>query len=79
MVRESGSGSYKVESEAPEDPGNDRLARAQLTKTLMQSTSKWFNTHDPVFKRLCKDVVDQCRRDLGMPPIDEDGDEDEEE
>ena len=75
MVRRSGSGSgsYEVESEAPKDPGNDRLARAQLTKTLMQSTSKWFSTHDPVYKRLCKDVVDACRRDLGMPPIDDYG------
>ena len=40
----SGSGSYEVESEAPGGPEDDVLARAQQTKTLMQSTMKWYNT-----------------------------------
>ena len=62
MARGSGSrsrsGSFEVESEAPEGPGmNDRLARAELTKTLMQSMNRWFSTHDPD-KRMCKDVID---------------------
>ena len=39
----------------------------------MQSTMKWYNAQDPVLKRLCKEVVDQCRRDLRIPPIDDDG------
>ena len=69
----SGSGSYEVESEVPGGEEDDSLARAQQTKTLMQITLKWYNTHDPVLRRLCKEMVDRCRRDLGMPPIDDDG------
>ena len=66
----SGSGSYEVDSEAPGGPEDGVLARAQQTKTLLQSTMKWYNTQDPVLKRLCKEVVDHCRRDLRLPPID---------
>ena len=69
----SGSGSYEVESEVPAGEDDDSLARAQQTKTLMQITLKWYNTHDPVLRRLCKEMVDQCRRDLRIPPIDDDG------
>ena len=32
-----------------------------------------FSTHDPVYKRMCKDVIYVCRRDLRMPPIDDYG------
>ena len=34
---------------------------------------KWYNAQDLVLKRLCKEVVDQCRRDLRLPPIDDYG------
>ena len=32
---------------------------------------RWYSTNDPAYKRMCKVVIDACRRDLGMSPIDD--------
>ena len=70
----SRSGSFEVQSEAPDPPEEyDRLVRAQLTTSLIRTMHRWHSTTDLVYKRMFKDVIDGCRRDLGMPPIGYDG------
>ena len=34
---------------------------------------RWHNTTDPFYKRMLKDAIDTLKRDLGMPPIGDDG------
>ena len=37
--------------------------------SLVQTMEMWYNTTDPFYKRMLKDVIDILRRDLGMPPL----------
>ena len=71
MARGSANGSDEVHSEAP--PEYNNLAGAQQMANLVRTMHRWYNTTDPTYKRMLKDVIDTIRRDLVMPPIGDDG------